>query len=43
MDNGRWFFEHWLLGDVVRVVNSRGVLSKNDGMGDWAPGAYSAY
>lgn len=43
MDNGRWFFEHWLPGDVVRVVNSRGVLSKNDGMGDWAPGAYSAY
>ena len=43
MDNGRWFFEHWLLGDVVCVVNSRGVLSKNDGMGDLAPGAYSAY
>ena len=39
-ENGKWFFENWRQGDVVRVINSKGTLSKNDGMGDWARGAY---
>lgn len=39
-EHGRWFFENWRQGDVVRVINSTGTLSKHDGMGDWAPGAY---
>ncbi len=39
-ENGKWLFENWRRGDVVRVINSKGTLSKYDGMGDWAPGAY---
>lgn len=35
--DGKWFFENWDAGDVIRVINTKGgKLSRYDGMGDWA-------